>query len=189
MAASATFGNCPRPRSTVHQQALESQTLSTPDAHEAWMDTVFETHPGKICPGTRGLSVFLLAPSKPNGAEYLHPSLSLYCRHRLIALQSCSKRKALLAAGPRGGSQSPLLPVWGPPVQNAALPPHSSILPVSLSSLYLNLPSCHPTAVTLLQVPTSCCVISIVSYCSLLLLFPSFRSMMLPNFSFQSINL
>lgn len=57
--------------STVHQQTLESQTLSTPDADEAWMDAVFETNPGKICPRTRGFAGFLLAPSKPNGAEYL----------------------------------------------------------------------------------------------------------------------
>lgn len=89
---------------------FESQTLSTPDVHEAWTDTVFETHPGKICPGTHGCDVFLLAPSKPNGAEYLHPSPSFYCRHRLTALQPCSRRKALLPAGSHRGSQSLLLP-------------------------------------------------------------------------------
>ena len=89
---------------------FESQTLSTPDVHETRTDAVLETHPGKICPGTHGCNVFLLAPSKLNGAEYLHPRPSLYCRHRLTALQSCSRRKALLPAGSHGDSQPRLLP-------------------------------------------------------------------------------
>lgn len=74
------------PMSMVHQQAPESQTLSTPDADKAGMDTAFETYPGKICPGARGFDVFLLAPSKPNGAEYICRGPSLQCRHRLIPL-------------------------------------------------------------------------------------------------------
>lgn len=63
----------------VHQQTLESQTLSTPDANEAWMDTLFEKHPGKICLGTHRFDVFLLAPSKVNEAEDLGCGPCPYC--------------------------------------------------------------------------------------------------------------
>ena len=147
---------------------FESQTLSTPDAHEARTDTVFETHPGKICPGTRGCDVFLLAPSKPNGAEYLHPSPSLYCRHRLTALQSCSRRKALLPAGSHRGSQSLLLPWWGPQAQGRPCPPHAFISPVALSSVsgpaFLS-SCCSP----LMQVLTSGCINSMSSVASVTL--------------------
>lgn len=70
--SSGSFGliwQLPVPR--VHQQALETQTFSMRDAKETWMGTVFETRSGKSCGGTRGFDVFLLAPSRPNGAEFL----------------------------------------------------------------------------------------------------------------------
>lgn len=54
---------------------FESQTLSTPDVHEAWTDTVFEAHQERSAENS-WMRCFSLAPSKPNGAEYLHPSLS-----------------------------------------------------------------------------------------------------------------
>ena len=110
VAALATFGNCLCPWSTSR---LSSPRHYTPGAKEAWTDPVFETHPGKICPGTHGFDVFLLAPSKPNEAEYLCCGLSLYCRCRLIPLQQCSNRKALLLpTWPHVGSECLLLPVW-----------------------------------------------------------------------------
>lgn len=50
--------------STVHQQALEAQMLPNPGGKKAWADTVCETHPGKVCPGTLDLMCFF----------WLHPN-------------------------------------------------------------------------------------------------------------------
>lgn len=98
-------------RSTVHQQALEAQMLPSPGAKKAWADTVCETQPGKVCPGTRDLMCFFWL--HPNQMELkICAGACPFIAGTGAYLFGHAGTESLLPAWPPAGSECLLLPVW-----------------------------------------------------------------------------